>query len=54
MQITLQLRASEADVLTRMALSERRTARRQAEYLLAEALARQAKEAKEQEATLTR
>jgi hypothetical protein len=44
MQVTLQLRASEADILTRLAFAERRTARRQAEQLLAEALAQRAEQ----------
>lgn len=40
MQVTLQLRPTEAHVLARLAFDERRTPRRQAEQLLAEALAR--------------
>ena len=44
MQVTLQLRPSEADTLARIAFAERRTTRRQAEQLLAEALAQRAEQ----------
>lgn len=44
MQVTLMLRPGEADVLRKLAHSERRTPRAQAAVLLAEALNQQAQQ----------
>jgi hypothetical protein len=44
MQITLQLKPKDADVIKRIALSERQTPRRIAQQMLREAITSEAKE----------